>query len=222
MATRIYLPTEPLFDAGEGYPIVVLHGSLYNFFSWMSLLRYFSQTHRVMIPRLPLYSNALMNIRIDDIVNYLHSFVQAYAIRKFICIGSGYGAYIALHYTKQFSDTLSQLILTRPFDVLSGLVSSTLLDEKIGNRHDMRVCGDRVFDKFSTASSNGIFHDDEMFLKDAFFRLCPFAIPATLIVDGHSFTSAPNRELQIDVHSNPFLSTPGDLILPVTKFLARQ
>lgn len=216
MDKGLHIPTEALLDSGDGIPVVIVQSNVCNYLSWIPLVKYFSATNRVIIPRMPLYSTPLTTSRMDDVVNHLHRFVTDYAIGKFIGIGSGEGAHIVMRYANRFSGNVSRLILTRSFDA-AGLLATTVVDEKPGNEFDMVMPGNRVAGVFTKEYQESILQEQEAVLKDVFFRLRPSDIPAALILHDCSFISLPGDEIQLKVHAQSYLQGPEDLIAHVIK-----
>jgi len=216
MDKGLHIPTDALLDSGEGVPVVIVQSNVCNYLSWIPLVKYYSTTNRVLIPRMPLYSTPLTKSRLNDVVSHLHRFVTNYALGEFIGIGSGEGAHIVMRYAKLFPGRLSRLILTRSFDV-SGLFATTVVDEKPGNEYDTVIPGNRVADVFTKEYQESMLQEQEATLKDMFFRLRPADIPATLILSDCSFISLPGSELQFKVHPQSCLHVPEDLIAHVIK-----
>lgn len=216
MDKGLHIPTEALLDTGDGVPVIIVQSNVSNYLSWIPLVKFFSETNRVIIPRMPLYRTPLTTSRMDDVVNHLHRFVTDYAIGKFIGIGSGDGAHIAMRYANLFSGNVSRLILTRSFDA-AGLLATTVVDEKPGNEYDTIIPGKKVTGVFTKEYEESILQEQEAVLRDVFFRLRPADIPAALILRDCSFISLPGDEIQLKVHAQSGLQGPEDLIDHVIK-----
>ena len=70
-----YLKTEGEFqfiDKGDGPPLILLHGLFGALSNFKEVLEEFSQTHRVMIPMLPLYTMPLLTTGVKSLAEYLH------------------------------------------------------------------------------------------------------------------------------------------------------
>lgn len=213
------LPMEALFDSGHGVPIIILTGNIYNFIPWIPLLKYFSITHRIVIPRLPFHNNPLTMSRMEDLVQHLNRFIRVHTVHKFICIGSGAGSNIALHYTKQFPETIQKLILTRPFENKTGIYVNTIIDEKAGGESDMYGVSLSASDLPTQRYYQNTFLKEEVILKDVFFRIYPFPIPAKLILSDCSYTYIRKNEIDLTIHSKT-IERPVDLIEPIVRFLS--
>jgi pimeloyl-ACP methyl ester carboxylesterase len=110
-----YLKTEGEFqfiDKGEGPPLILLHGLFGALSNFKEVLDEFSQTHRVMIPMLPLYSMPLLTTGVKSLAEYLHRFIQHHRIEKTLLLGNSLGGHVALVYTKMHLQKVNGLILT--------------------------------------------------------------------------------------------------------------
>lgn len=86
MGIAIELPYKPLFDVGVGKPVILLHGLFGSLSNWGHVAYEFTSTHRVIIPRLPLYANPVSKERLDQLVIYLEKFVVEHArFARFRC-----------------------------------------------------------------------------------------------------------------------------------------
>lgn len=108
----IALDYKPLFDVGHGQPVVLLHGLFGSLSNWSYVAYEFTATHRVIIPRLPLYSNPISKERLNDLVGYLQDFIEAHQLEKIILMGNSLGGHIALLYTWKNPEHVQKLILT--------------------------------------------------------------------------------------------------------------
>ena len=102
---------KPLFDVGEGKPVILLHGLFGNLSNWGQVAYEFTGTHRVLIPRLPFYSAPLSTARLNDLVCYLEDFIEAYALDKVTLMGNSLGGHIAVLYACQNPSRVNNLVL---------------------------------------------------------------------------------------------------------------
>lgn len=86
--TTIELPFHPLFDAGEGEPIILLHGLFGNLSNWDNVAFEFTATHRVIVPRLPLHANPISDERLEDLVDYLKNFIDHHQLDNAVLMGN--------------------------------------------------------------------------------------------------------------------------------------
>lgn len=92
----IKLDHKPLFDVGQGQPILLLHGLFGNLSNWGPVVSEFSTTHRVIVPRLPFYSTPILKERLDYIVQYLEEFIEEHKLDNMIVMGNSLGGHLAV------------------------------------------------------------------------------------------------------------------------------
>ncbi len=106
------LPFEPLVDIGAGDPVILLHGLFGDLSNWRNVIDEFSPTHRVIVPRLPLYSTPISRERLDNLVDYLDNFVETSNLQNCVVMGNSLGGHVALLYAWKRPDRVKKLILT--------------------------------------------------------------------------------------------------------------
>lgn len=106
------LPYEPVVDLGEGQPVILLHGLFGGLSNWRNVIEEFSCTHRVLVPRLPLYSNPITKERLQNLVDYLDNFIEAHGFNKVVLIGNSLGGHMALLYASKKLERIDKLVLT--------------------------------------------------------------------------------------------------------------
>ena len=133
-----YLKKEGKFtyaEAGEGRPIVVLHGLMGALSNFDATFNYFSEKgYRVFIPELPLYKLPLLKTNVKNLAKFLHEFIVFKNLKDTILLGNSLGGHIALYYIKQYPKYSSALILTG---------SSGLYENSMGSNYPRR--GDKEF-----------------------------------------------------------------------------
>ena len=102
---------KPLFDAGQGEPVILLHGLFGNLSNWQHVIDEFSKTHRVLVPHLPMYDSGIMRQRLDSLVDYVENFVDAHNIGKMILMGNSLGGHVALLYAWRQPRKVRRLVL---------------------------------------------------------------------------------------------------------------
>lgn len=111
-------------EEGEGDVLMLLHGlfgALSNFFD---IIEYFKETHKVVIPILPLYDLPVDQTSVGGFVDYVERFVAYRGYEKVMVLGNSLGGHIALIYTLQNPDKVKAVILTGS----SGLFESAMGD----------------------------------------------------------------------------------------------
>ena len=110
-------------EAGEGTPIIVLHGLMGGLSNFDAVINHFStKGYKVIIPELPLYTMSLLKTNVKSFSKYLHEFIQHKGFKEVILLGNSLGGHIALYYTKLQSSRVKALIITGS----SGLYESAM------------------------------------------------------------------------------------------------
>lgn len=133
-------------EAGEGRPIIILHGlmgSLSNFDSTFKSLS--KKGYNVLIPELPLYTLPLLKTNVKNLAEFLHDFIEYKKLENVVLIGNSLGGHIALYYIKHFPKDVAALALTG---------SSGLYENSMGSNYPRR--GDKDFIKTKTEE---VFYD---------------------------------------------------------------
>jgi len=111
-------------EEGEGDVLMLLHGlfgALSNFFD---IIEYFKDTHKVVIPILPLYDLPVDQTSVGGFVDYVDNFVAYRGYDKVIVLGNSLGGHIALIYALRNPDKVKGVVLTGS----SGLFESAMGD----------------------------------------------------------------------------------------------
>lgn len=110
-------------EAGEGTPIIVLHGLMGGLSNFDSVIEYFSQKgYTVVIPELPIYSMSLLKTNVKSFAKYLHNFIEFKGYDEVILLGNSLGGHIGLYHTKLYPEKVKGLIITGS----SGLYESAM------------------------------------------------------------------------------------------------
>ncbi|GAA4886593.1 alpha/beta hydrolase [Flaviramulus aquimarinus] len=110
-------------EAGEGTPIIVLHGLMGGLSNFSSVTDYFSEKgYKVLIPELPIYTMPLLKTTVKSFAKYLHDFIVFKGYKDVIVLGNSLGGHIGLYHTKMYPETVKALIITGS----SGLYESAM------------------------------------------------------------------------------------------------
>lgn len=139
-------------EAGAGEPLVLLHGLFGALSNFQDLFDYFKQTHRVIIPILPLYDLTLLETSVSGLQKYVMKFIDAMGLEKVHLLGNSLGGHIALVYTLKHQEKVHSLILTG---------SSGLFENGMGETYPKR--GDYEFIKKKTELT---FYDPQVATKE--------------------------------------------------------
>ncbi|AMC11759.1 alpha/beta hydrolase [Lutibacter profundi] len=146
-------------EAGEGKPIIVLHGLMGALSNFDGVLNYFSNNgYKVIIPELPIYKLPLLKTNVKNISKFLKEFMIYKNIDKAILLGNSLGGHIALYFTKLNSKNVSGLVLAGS----SGLYEKSMGDTypKRGNYEYIKKKTEEVFYDPKIASKEVV---DEVF-----------------------------------------------------------
>jgi len=110
-------------EAGEGTPIIILHGLMGGLSNFDSVMDFFSKNgFKVVIPQLPLYTKPLLKTNVKSFANYLYDFINYKNYDKVILLGNSLGGHIALYHTKLYPEKIKALVITGS----SGLYESAM------------------------------------------------------------------------------------------------
>lgn len=99
-------------EEGAGEPLVLLHGLFGALSNFKDLFDYFRQTHKVIIPILPLYDLSLLETSVSGLQKYVTKFIETKGLGKVHLLGNSLGGHIGLIYTLKHQDKVQTLILT--------------------------------------------------------------------------------------------------------------
>jgi len=238
---------KPLLDLGEGKPVILLHGLFGNLSNWGHVAHEFSSTHRVIIPRMPFYSNPISRERLDDLVYYLENFIAHHALEHVILMGNSLGGHVALLYTWQNPARVNKLVLAgssglfensfggsfprvKDYEYIRAKVSSTFYQQEVVTKELVDEVYLTVQSKANTLSIIGLARAAQR--NNVADLLGQIDVP-TLLIWGLQDTVTP-PEVAIDFHNHlpnaevifldhcghvPMMEQPGLFNQYVRKFL---
>ena len=116
-------------EAGEGEVIILLHGLLGSLTNFSKIIPYFTDTHRLILPILPVTRLPLRQTNIQGLTQYVIDFIDCLELDNFILVGNSLGGHLAINYLSEYSEKVSSLILTG---------SSGLFENAFGNSFPKR------------------------------------------------------------------------------------
>lgn len=116
-------------DEGDGEILLLLHGLFGALSNWAEVVSYFSQTHRVIIPMLPIYNMPLREAGLNGLVRFVEKFVNFKKINNITILGNSLGGHIGLIYTLHHREIVKRLVLTG---------SSGLFEDSMGGSYPKR------------------------------------------------------------------------------------
>ena len=139
-------------EEGEGEPLVLLHGLFGALSNFMDLVDHFKQTHKVVIPMLPLFDLTLLDTTVSGLAKHVQKFMDAMGYDKVHLLGNSLGGHIGLVYTLKHQDKVKSITLTG---------SSGLFENGMGETYPKR--GDYDFIKKKTELT---FYDPNVATKE--------------------------------------------------------
>jgi 2-hydroxy-6-oxonona-2,4-dienedioate hydrolase len=140
-------------EAGEGQPLIVLHGLMGALSNFDGVLNNFStKGYKVIIPELPIYSLPLLKTNVKNISKFLKEFMEFKNIDSAILLGNSLGGHIALYFTKKNLEKVKALVLAG---------SSGLYEKSLGDTYPKR--GDYEYIK---AKTQEVFYNPEVASKE--------------------------------------------------------
>ena len=139
-------------EIGEGEPLVLLHGLFGALSNFRSLIDHFSQTHKVVVPMLPLFELDLLHTSVGGLQKFVHRFIETKDYKDIHLMGNSLGGHVALVYVLKHPERVKSLILTG---------SSGLFENGMGDTYPKR--GDREYIRKKTELT---FYDPAMATED--------------------------------------------------------
>lgn len=146
-------------EAGEGQPIIILHGLMGALSNFDGVFNHFPKMgYKILIPVLPIYNLPLLKTNVKNLSKFLKEFMAYKKIDKAILIGNSLGGHIALYFAKLNLKNVTSLVLAGS----SGLYEKSLGDTypKRGNYEYIKKKTQEVFYNPEVASKEVV---DEVF-----------------------------------------------------------
>ncbi len=140
-------------EAGEGRPIIILHGLMGNLSNFDGVFDYFSKHgYNVIMPELPIYTMPLLKTNVKNLAKFIKEFTEYKGLEDYILLGNSLGGHIALYYTKHYPEKIAGIVLTG---------SSGLYESAMGESYPKR--GDYEYIK---KKAQDVFYDPEIATKE--------------------------------------------------------
>jgi pimeloyl-ACP methyl ester carboxylesterase len=141
------------FEAGEGTPIIILHGLMGGLSNFEGVANYFSENgYKVVIPELPIYTQNILKTNVKAFAKYVKDFITYKGFERVILLGNSLGGHIALYHAKMYPEKMLGLIITG---------SSGLYESAMGDSYPRR--GDYEYIKKKAES---VFYDPKVATKE--------------------------------------------------------
>ena len=140
-------------EAGEGTPIIILHGLMGNLSNFDGVFDHFSKKgYKVLMPELPIYSLPLLKTNVRNLAKFIKKFTEFKKLENYILMGNSLGGHIALYYTKHYPEKVKGIVLTG---------SSGLYESAMGESYPKR--GDYEYIK---KKAQDVFYDPNIATKE--------------------------------------------------------
>lgn len=131
-------------EAGEGRPLILLHGLMGALSNFEGVVNHFSKIgYQVLIPELPIYSLPILKTNVKNLSKFLKEFMAFKNIDSAILLGNSLGGHIGLYFTKLNLKNVDAIVLAGS----SGLYEKSLGDTypKRGNYEYIKTKTEEVF-----------------------------------------------------------------------------
>jgi len=139
-------------EAGEGEPLMLLHGLFGALSNFKDLLDYFSKRNKVVVPMLPLFELDLLHTSVGGLEKHVQKFIEFKGYNKIHMLGNSLGGHVALVHVLKHPERIKSLILTG---------SSGLFENGMGDTYPKR--GDYEYIRKKTEVT---FYDPAMATKE--------------------------------------------------------
>ncbi|ALM20623.1 alpha/beta hydrolase [Nonlabens sp. MIC269] len=141
------------YSAGEGTPIIILHGLMGGLSNFEGVIDHFpKEGYQVVVPSLPLYTMPLIKTSVGTFAKFIKKFIDHMGWKEVILLGNSLGGHIGLVTTKLYPEVVKALIITG---------SSGLYESAMGESYPKR--GDYEYIK---KKSEDVFYDPAVATKE--------------------------------------------------------
>ncbi|HZY79342.1 MAG TPA: alpha/beta hydrolase [Cyclobacteriaceae bacterium] len=109
---RGYLYNQAYIDAGDGPPVIFLHGLFGKLGMWRSSVEALMKNYRVVVPRLPIFELPAESTNIRHLAEVLHEFIECHNLRDVNLVGHAIGGQVALMYANYHPRNVDRIVLT--------------------------------------------------------------------------------------------------------------
>jgi len=139
-------------EEGTGEPLLLLHGLFGALSNFYSLINYFRNYYKVIVPSLPLLELDILHTTVGGLQKFVHRFIEARNYTGIHLLGNSLGGHVALKHVLKHPERIKSLILTG---------SSGLFENGMGDSYPKR--GDYEYIKRKTEMT---FYDPKVASKE--------------------------------------------------------
>lgn len=139
-------------EEGNGEPLLLLHGLFGALSNFRSLIEYFKNHYRVIVPILPLLDMDILHTSVGGLAKFVNRFIEARQLKDIHLMGNSLGGHVAMVHILKHPEKIKSLILTG---------SSGLFENGMGDSYPKR--GDYEYIK---RKSELTFYDPQMATKE--------------------------------------------------------
>lgn len=139
-------------EEGNGEPLVLLHGLFGALSNFGSLIEYFRNYNKVIVPILPLLDMDILHTSVGGLAKFVNRFIEARQLKDVHLLGNSLGGHVAMVHILKNPERIKSLILTG---------SSGLFENGMGDSYPKR--GDYDYIKRKTELT---FYDPKMATKE--------------------------------------------------------
>jgi 2-hydroxy-6-oxonona-2,4-dienedioate hydrolase len=139
-------------EVGEGEPLLLLHGLFGALSNFKDLIEHFRQTHKVVVPMLPLFELDIFHTSVGGLERHVNRFIETMGYNNIHLMGNSLGGHVALVHVLKHPERIKSLILTG---------SSGLFENGMGDTYPKR--GDYEYIKKKTEMT---FYDPKTATKE--------------------------------------------------------
>jgi len=121
-------------EEGSGEPLVLLHGLFGALSNFRSLIEYFRQYNKVIVPMLPLLDMDILHTSVGGLAKFVNKFLETRDLNGVHLMGNSLGGHVALVHVLKHPERVKSLILTG---------SSGLFENGMGDSYPKR--GDKEY-----------------------------------------------------------------------------
>lgn len=99
-------------EEGIGEPLVLLHGLFGALSNFRSLIEYFKNYNKVIVPILPLLEMDILHTSVGGLAKFVNRFIEARQLKDVHLLGNSLGGHVAMVHILKHPERIKSLILT--------------------------------------------------------------------------------------------------------------